>query len=358
MNKINHLSAYARDSLYCIYKNGIQNKTELTEYFDISIDEYLIELQEANCIYLNDDEIFVTDNSLYTVGLSILSDYTYINVCSYKKIIKERRIETELIGKGEIFLENITSVILDMTCGLEDKVVGLGILIVGSVNEQQGISKNSYGILNPNCDIAQTLEFSTGYPAVLGHNVRAVCSCLVTRDRQNFIYLKHSPGIGASFCVDGNVISGSHGEFGEIGHIPFSDSQEMCRCGKKGCLETEVSDNSIINNYKELTGHTCQNVKSIYDSYMVDKNAKIVLDNVIEKIVRAIDHMYMLFDPEIIILNGGIFDYPIFLDKIKEKLNKIYGKMKCEIITLECIEEIKAIAPAILSLDSFLLNRR
>ena len=46
--------------------------------------------------------------------------------------------------------------------------------------------------------------------------------------------------------TDGKLYYGKSGFAGEFGHIPFFDNEIICSCGKKGCLETEVSGIAII----------------------------------------------------------------------------------------------------------------
>ena len=45
--------------------------------------------------------------------------------------------------------------------------------------------------------------------------------------------------------IDGKLYYGKNGFAGEFGHIPFFDNEKICACGKKGCLETEVSGIAI-----------------------------------------------------------------------------------------------------------------
>ena len=52
-------------------------------------------------------------------------------------------------------------------------------------------------------------------------------------------------GVAIGIVVDGQLYYGKSGFAGEFGHIPFFDNEIICSCGKKGCLETEVSGIAI-----------------------------------------------------------------------------------------------------------------
>ena len=59
------------------------------------------------------------------------------------------------------------------------------------------------------------------------------------------LYLHMGRGVAIGIVVDGQLYYGKSGFAGEFGHIPFFDNEIICSCGKKGCLETEVSGIAI-----------------------------------------------------------------------------------------------------------------
>ena len=348
MEIIKDLSGDAKKALYNFYKNEI-----------IDVDSAEVkELVETGVLTFENGAYRIVENSVYSVGVSILHDYTYLTVCSFKKLIKARKIETNMFSHGEELMQNIASAILDMVSDIKGKVVGIGVLIVGGVDEKNGISRNSYGLLNVNTDIERTLSFETGIPVTIGHNVRAVANCLIDKDHQNFVYLKHSPGIGAAVAIDGRIACGAHGFFAEIGHVALGNSDEMCRCGKIGCLETLVLDKKILEKYNTQTGAHINDPAVIYSHYTTDSNAKEVVDGVIERIVDAIDVLKMLFDPQEFMLNGGIFDASYLFDVLKNRVEERYGRGKFVLTHPDFVDDVKRLAPAVLALDNWLLQRR
>lgn len=48
-------------------------------------------------------------------------------------------------------------------------------------------------------------------------------------------------GIGLGMIVDGALFSGHNGYAGEFSHIPLANSNNLCSCGKRGCLEVDAS---------------------------------------------------------------------------------------------------------------------
>ncbi|WP_440710010.1 ROK family protein [Herbiconiux sp. YIM B11900] len=62
-----------------------------------------------------------------------------------------------------------------------------------------------------------------------------------SRQFDNLLYVKISHGVGSGVIVDGRLLSGAHGTGGEMGHIQVEQDGPLCRCGRRGCLETVIA---------------------------------------------------------------------------------------------------------------------
>jgi predicted NBD/HSP70 family sugar kinase len=60
------------------------------------------------------------------------------------------------------------------------------------------------------------------------------------------VTLKFHHGIGCGLFVNGTLVRGATGGAGEIGHITVDDRGPLCRCGKRGCLETYTAIYAIL----------------------------------------------------------------------------------------------------------------
>jgi predicted NBD/HSP70 family sugar kinase len=60
------------------------------------------------------------------------------------------------------------------------------------------------------------------------------------------VYARLSAGIGAGIAIGGQVFRGASGFAGEIGHVPVDPNGRMCRCGNRGCLETLVGSEAVV----------------------------------------------------------------------------------------------------------------
>jgi predicted NBD/HSP70 family sugar kinase/biotin operon repressor len=73
---------------------------------------------------------------------------------------------------------------------------------------------------------------------------------------QNLITVKVGQGIGAGLVLNGELFEGDGYGAGEIGHWVVDPAGELCRCGRRGCLETVASTRAVLNRLVELCGHS------------------------------------------------------------------------------------------------------
>jgi predicted NBD/HSP70 family sugar kinase len=50
--------------------------------------------------------------------------------------------------------------------------------------------------------------------------------------------------------INGQLFQGDGGGAGEIGHVVVQENGELCRCGKRGCLETVASARAVVQQMK------------------------------------------------------------------------------------------------------------
>jgi predicted NBD/HSP70 family sugar kinase len=63
---------------------------------------------------------------------------------------------------------------------------------------------------------------------------------------RDVLYLSGEVGVGGGIIVDGRLLTGSSGYAGEVGHVPVRMDGRDCRCGARGCLETEIGEEALL----------------------------------------------------------------------------------------------------------------
>ena len=152
----------------------------------------------------------------------------------------------------------------------------------------------------------------------------------------NFIVITLGTGLGTGIIANGHLLYGENGFAGELGHTLIEKEGRQCNCGREGCLETYVSANGLkrtafeflskFNNPSELRNKNFEQVNSKYISELASKNDPIALkafDYTGEILGRALANVVTCFDPQVIILSGGLVESnELLLDPTRKYFEK------------------------------------
>jgi predicted NBD/HSP70 family sugar kinase len=234
------------------------------------------------------------------------------------------------------------------------QIMGISIAIPGLTDKKSGINYNYFG--NVNRPVSEIFSKMFPYPVLVQHDMDALTIAEQTmgagKGVENFLYLYlGGTGIGMGMVLNGKLYMGVDGMAGEIGHIPIIDNNKLCHCGKKGCLETEVSEAALVSkilenirggagtalndyvaggNYLTLQ-HIIQALHS-GDRFVINMFAQIS-----EHLGKIITIMLHLFNPEMIIMGGELTAAGQYLlNPLQQHLNRYALPQllkNCKIIT-------------------------
>lgn len=111
----------------------------------------------------------------------------------------------------------------------------------------------------------------------------------VARGLKNFIVITLGTGVGSGIVVNGQVIYGSDGFAGELGHVIVKrEGGRSCGCGRHGCLETYCSATGVARSAREFLEKTTtpsvlrdlkpENITSLDVSLAAEKGDQLALD--------------------------------------------------------------------------------
>jgi glucokinase len=138
------------------------------------------------------------------------------------------------------------------------------------------------------------------------------------RGVRHLVYLTISTGVGGGLILDGRVYRGAAGNAGELGHLTVDYRGRQCGCGRRGCLEAYASGTNIAARAREELAATPGERSSLRDLAEVtardvseaaeagDPLAGRVWDETIEILGSAIANILDVFNPELIVLGGGV----------------------------------------------------
>ena len=253
----------------------------------------------------------------------------------------QRDIPFELINTPEC-LEELARIIKEYIDGLEidnDKIMGIGVNLSGRINSASGYSYYYFNWTEK--PLSEYLEERIGYKILIENDTRSSCYAEYMvgpyQGVKNVIYFYLYYGMSVGIIIDGKLYYGKSGFSGEFGHIPYYDNQIICQCGKKGCLETEVSGLALEREIKRRIegGHSSLladkhkkgkeiEIDDILEAAMKDDMLSIeLIEEMGEKAGKAISMLINLFNPELFIVAGAMAeagDY--FMLPLKAAVNK------------------------------------
>jgi glucokinase len=161
----------------------------------------------------------------------------------------------------------------------------------------------------------------------------------------NMIFVGVGTGIGGGIIINNQIYLGKTGSAGEIGHIIIEPNGPKCGCGNRGCLEAiasgsglekiakrriEAGENShlrklISPNSKWKGTENIFSSKSIFEEAAKgDILSKSIISNGARALGTGLATLVNLFNPEIIVIGGGLVDqWTVYIQPAIKEMNRL-----------------------------------
>lgn len=248
-------------------------------------------------------------------------------------VLDKWEIKTKIENRGSAILPDVAQSISEKLSehGIEKAdVVGIGVGVPAPVINN-GVVKQTTNLNWEYKDVRQELEELTGIKVKVGNDANVAALGEMWRGggqgNQNMVMVTLGTGVGGGIIINGQILIGTNGAGGEIGHIVMEPNErERCGCGKTGCLEQYASATGIARlarrKLEKFEGDTVLQAetvtaKDVFDAVKEGDKAAI---EVAEEFGRYLGHglatVSALVDPSIYVIGGGVskageilFDY-------------------------------------------------
>ena len=275
----------------------------------------------------------------------------------------------DIVGSTEEIIEK------ELTKNKDIEVIS--VVMNGLVDSERGVSIFSPHYNTKNISIVERFQKKFRKKVYLENDVRVMAlvekvfgEC---RDNQNFVVLNVEEGVGGSIYLNDMLYHGYGSMSGELCHMVVKrNSLEKCSCGKKGCLETEVSNRAII---KKIMAQIRINNQYSSLKKVLDEGKKLEIKDVLEGveerdmlslsvvgeaiqyIAYALDMIISVINPEKIILYGEFFQNKYIFKSLLNEIGKItLDEQNYQIKRSKFYEKIYEIAP--LALGNYLIFKK
>ncbi|MEZ0076495.1 ROK family protein [Planotetraspora sp. GP83] len=197
----------------------------------------------------------------FFVGVKITADELIGVLCDLRAEIRTSAhrplaapdVEAVVTALGELVDE-----LLDGPGGYRDRTRRLGLAISGDVDRTTGLVRYSPFLQWRDVPLMEHAVKITGLTVTVENDVKA----LTTAEHwfgegvgaESFALVTVGTGIGCGLVVNGQLVSGSHGVAGEIGHISIDATGPRCHCGGRGCVEAIAGSHAIVRQARDRSG--------------------------------------------------------------------------------------------------------
>lgn len=232
--------------------------------------------------------------------------------------------------------------IIDQVGGIDTiKAMGIGApngnYYNGTIEFAPNLSWGHNGVV----PLAKMFSEKLGIPVALTNDANAAAigemTYGVARGMKNYIVITLGTGVGSGIVVNGQLVYGSDGFAGELGHVVVRrEDGRSCGCGRNGCLEAYCSATGVARTARELLETTeepsllremiLEDITSLDVSIAAEKGDKLaqhVYQTTGEMLGEACANFAAFSSPEAFIFFGGLTKAGDLLMKpLKESYDK------------------------------------
>lgn len=244
-------------------------------------------------------------------------------VDEYEGLIKKASKPTEVYKGPDKIVENIYEIVKELAPDMDIEAIGIG--SPGSIDRKKGIVRFSPNFPEwHDFKLAKKLNKLTNKDVFVENDANAFTLGEwyfgKAKGMKNFVAITLGTGVGSGVVSHGVFMTGNNGIGAELGHIVVIPNGPLCGCGNRGCLESIASAKSVARHAKELAirypeslvlkmAKTVEDIESkhVFKAYEDnDYLAKTVVQDTIDAMARAFGAYIHIFNPEMIVVGGGM----------------------------------------------------
>jgi glucokinase-like ROK family protein len=198
------------------------------------------------------------EDSRWLIGLDLAQNQFRGAVINLRGKIRDVATLPVNGGEGIEALPLVYQIVDKLISGTSQPLSGIGVGAPGLINTSEGLVVNAVNLNWKNLPLTSLLEERYHLPVYILNDCQAAAIGEMTygkgfEEDENLVLVNVHHGIGAGIIINREIFQGDGGFAGEIGHVVVvHEGGEICRCGKRGCLETVASAKALIRQAREL----------------------------------------------------------------------------------------------------------
>lgn len=244
---------------------------------------------------------------MYTLGIDIGGTNVRLGLVdkSYQLSCFERYPSCDVASPTE--LAELINSYAERHC-VEDKILAVCIGFPATVSKDKSTvlsAPNFKGFDGVN--MREALKGKINYPVFVDKDVNLLVLYDLYKsgsEAKDIVACYVGTGLGNAVMIDGKLLSGHNGVAGELGHIPFGDTENECGCGNIGCCEPLVGGKYL----SALADSLDTDIALLFVTHKDNEKLRIYID----RLARVIASEVNILDPQLVILGGGVIGMNAF----------------------------------------------
>lgn len=272
-------------------------------------------------------------DSIITIGVSIDSDNLWVCVMDFFDrilVTKTLELQDRSYTPKEIIqlIQKMIINIYETTPYTEEKIQAVGISCIGNVDYKKGDIYFAPQFGWNHTEFGKMAQAMLGKTVYMENDMKAAITSVVHQDKkllsQDVTYLSIGMGVGSAVMFHGEIIRGSDNAFGEVGHVIIHPDGRKCDCGQRGCVQTTLTHNSLIEECQEM-GVDISRVEQIFKAYRCqEKWALEFVHKTAADLSILLRNLVYMYNTNYILVGGAmILDYPELLELAQKKLENL-----------------------------------
>lgn len=207
----------------------------------------------------------------------------------------------------------------------ESDIVSIGIGVPGIPDDTNGVIVYTTNLPFYHTKAREIFHRYTKLPLRMSNDANCAALgeviCGAAKGYKTSLTITLGTGVGGGVIIDGKIFEGFNGAGGELGHMKIHTDGALCGCGRKGCLEAHASATALIRETvramethpESIIAKLCEgdpsriNAKTAFDAMREgDAVGTAIVQRYIEDLGEGIINYVNIFQPEIILIGGGV----------------------------------------------------
>ena len=276
----------------------------------------------------------INNSFCYILGLELYMYHIYISIHDFglNLVYEEKKpCDPTDVNRTILLIIKCLEEAIDASNVPRDFFLGIGIAFPGRIDQTAGRIVNIPKLVGwNNVYIEKIISKKMGLPVFIENdiNVRLLAQKwdIGAENATDMILMTITEGIGAGVISGGRLLQGAHSYVTEIGHTTLQYDGRLCGCGSRGCIETFISNQAIIEKTLSLIGSHSDAELHIQDIIEAAKGPdggrfyEVFLETS-KFIGLTIEHLIKIYDPAVILIeNDWLGEFPEIFELMTENL--------------------------------------